>query len=169
MFLILFLHGPFTPKELDMQSVHYFKLLQDVIVFQCFWYYSFIGHLHPNKLICKVCIIVFFIKKLIFQCIISSSCKKITLVSIIRCGDDMYVMRYADLVTICIYHVNKTCYIVFQFDILLYRTCWLNKDKLSCSLSISSGLRTTLNNWPYMGCYVKQPHALNSEHAMGLL
>ena len=36
--------------------------------------------------------------------------------------------------------------VIFQFDILFYRTCWLNKEKLSCSLRTSSDLRTTLNN-----------------------
>ena len=30
-FLILCFHGPFTPKEVDTQSVHDCKLLQDVI------------------------------------------------------------------------------------------------------------------------------------------
>ena len=43
----------------------------------------------------------------------------------------------------------------------------LNKDKLSCSLGTSSGLRTTLNNWPYIGGYDVWAHALNSEHAIG--
>ena len=32
-----------------------------------------------------------------------------------------------------------------KFDILFYRTCWLNKDKLSCSLSTSSGLMVNLH------------------------
>ena len=42
--------------------------------------------------------------------------------------------------------IIQKCQLVFQFDILFYRTCWFNKDKLSCSLSTSSCLRTTLNN-----------------------
>ena len=84
MFLILFLHGPFTPKEVDIQSVHYCKVLQGVIQF-----FS-VSDIIPSWAIyterswyAKYALLWYFIKKLIFQCIISSSCKKITLVSIL--------------------------------------------------------------------------------------
>ena len=44
MFLILFLHGPFTPKEVDMQSVHYCSFLETSI------YFDVLCEVHVKKL-----------------------------------------------------------------------------------------------------------------------
>ena len=41
----------------------------------------------------------------------------------------------------------------------------LTKTSFHVLLSTSSGLRTTVSSWPYLGRYAVWVHALNSEHA----
>ena len=50
------------------------------------------------------------------------------------------------------------------FPLLQNMLGW-TKTSFHALLSTSPGLRTILNNWPYVGCYAVWAHTLNSEHA----
>ena len=75
----------------------------------------FMGHLHPKQLIGTVCIIVVFEQEvyILMYCLQFMSKKDTTRYhDIDRYADHIYVMRSADVVSICISHIKKTCCVV---------------------------------------------------------
>ena len=80
MFLILFLHGPFTPKAIYMQSVHFCSFLETSIY------------------------ILMYCLKFMLKNYTCKYCK------IGRCDDDIYVKRYVGVLRIYIYDISsKQC------------------------------------------------------------
>ena len=90
------------------------------IICRCFWYYVFMGHLHPKQLICKLYIIAVFEKHIY----ILMYCSKSMLTNYIcqyhhidKCDHDMYVIWSGGVEIICIYAVQKTFSVVHVFAV----------------------------------------------------
>ena len=83
--------------------------------FSVFLILFFMGHLYPKQLICTVCIIVVFEQEvyILMHCLqFMSENDTNKYHDIDRCADHIYVMRSADVVSICISHIKKTCCVV---------------------------------------------------------
>ena len=68
------------------------------------------GHLHPKKLICKVCIIVDFLQEvyiLIYCLQLMSKNYTCKYHDIDRCSNEMYVMRSADVENMYLSHTEN--------------------------------------------------------------
>ena len=76
------------------------------------------GHIHPNQLIWKVYIFVFFEKEVHMLMYCSKFMLKIYICKyceIGTCDDDMCFQRYVGVLRIYIYHIQQTCCIVHVF------------------------------------------------------
>ena len=81
------------------------------------------GHLHPKKFICKVCIIVDFLQiSIYFDLLFAVDIKNYTCKyhDIDRCSNEMYVMRSADVENMYLSHTEN----------LLCCTCFWSWPKL---------------------------------------
>ena len=73
-------------------------------------------------------------------------------------------MQKLDVLEVTVLLTDMFFFIPMLFSLLQNMLGW-TKTSFHALLSTSSGLKTTLTNWPYMGYYAVWAHALNSEHA----